>query len=369
MLELRSVTKRLGTFEMRDVNLRIEQGEYFMLLGPSGVGKTVLIETIAGLIRPDAGTILWQGRDVTFSPPETRRFAVVYQDCALFPHMTVAQNVAYGYRSRVSSRREGVGREGEAPSEPRVPAEIAASLGIEPLLDRYPGGLSGGEQQRVAMARALMADPELLLLDEPLSALDPNTRRQFRAELKRIHRNPPLSRPGSGGQGEQGGVTILHVTHDLEEAMSLGDRIGVMLDGRIHQCGTPDELFRRPSSREVAEFLGMRNVFPVSCVSKGICKAGDLEIHADQATQSVRHVWIRPEEIVLSNTRFDSSARNQFKGTVIDWEHSSTLLIVRLSCGGLVLSSLITHASFKDLAIQAERELYVTFKSSSVHPF
>lgn len=347
MLELRSVAKRLGTFEMRDVNLRIERGEYFILLGPSGVGKTVLIETIAGLIRPDAGTILWQGRDITFSPPETRRFAVVYQDCALFPHMTVRKNVLYGL-SRLG-RKKGTHPFSEGQKRDASPFLEGS------LLDRYPQGLSGGEQQRVALARALMTDPELLLLDEPLSALDLNTRRQFRAELKRIH-------------GEFG-TPVLHVTHDLEEAMSLGHRIGVMLNGRIHQCGTPEELFRKPSSRAVAEFLGMRNVFPVSYVSEGVCRAGDVEIHVAEAVEPISHVWIRPEEIVLSKTRFDSSARNQFEGRVVDWEHSGTLLAVQVSCGGLILSSLITYASFNDLAVEAGKELYVTFKSSSVHPF
>ena len=340
MLELRSIAKRLGDFEMRDVSMTINQGEYFVLLGPSGIGKTVLIETIAGLIRPDSGTIIWRGRDITHSPPETRRFAVVYQDCALFPHMTVAGNVVYGLK---------------APDRGMRLAGIAESMGIRNLLGRYPHGLSGGEQQRVAIARALMTDPELLLLDEPLSSLDVKARRQFRAELKRVHR--------------EFGAAVLHVTHDLEEAMSLGDRIGVMLDGRIHQCGTPEDLFRKPSSREVADFLGMRNVIPVSYVSGGICRAGDLEIHVAEAVEPVSHVWIRPEEIVLSKEPFSSSARNQFKGQVVDWEHSGTLLVIHVSCGGLALSALITYASFKELAIEPGMELYVTFKSSSVHPF
>jgi molybdate/tungstate transport system ATP-binding protein len=340
LLELRSITKRLGDFEMREINLQVQQGEYFILLGPSGVGKTVLIETIAGLISPDAGTIHWNGREITLSTPESRGFAVVYQDLALFPHMTVGKNVAYGLKTHVGAREKL-----------QRTAEI---MGIGQLLGRYPIGLSGGEQQRVAIARAVMTDPHVLLLDEPLSSLDTGTRRQFRAELKRIHR--------------EFGVTVVHVTHDLEEAMSLGDRIGVMLDGCMRQCGTPEELFRKPSSQEVADFLGMRNIVPVSCESKGMCKAGDLEIHAAEVTNSVSHVWIRPEEIVLSKEPFTSSARNQFKGRVIDWEPSGMLLGVHLSCDGLVLTALITYASFKELAIEQGLELYVTFKSSSVHP-
>ena len=362
MLELRSIAKRLGDFEMRDVSMTINQGEYFVLLGPSGIGKTVLIETIAGLIRPDSGTIVWQGRDITHSPPETRGFAVVYQDCALFPHMTVAGNVVYGLKARAArgvgaKHSDGIPSGQDKSHHPNASPlhGIAETVGISHLLGRYPHGLSGGEQQRVAIARALMTDPEILLLDEPLSSLDVKARRQFRAELKRVHR--------------EFGAAVLHVTHDLEEAMSLGDRIGVMLDGRIHQCGTPEELFRKPSSREVADFLGMRNVIPVSYVSGGICRAGDLEIHVAEAVQPVSHVWIRPEEIVLSREPFSSSARNQFKGRVVDWEHSGTLLVIHVSCGSLALSALITYASFEELAIEPGIELYVTFKSSSVHSF
>lgn len=200
-----------------------------------------------------------------------------------------------------------------------------------------------------------MTDPELLLLDEPLSSLDLKSRRQFRAELRRIHQDTR--------------TTFLHVTHDLDEAMSLGDRIGIMLDGRIRQCGTPEELFRKPSEREVADFLGMRNVIPVSCAEDGICKAGGLEIHAAEVGEQVSNIWIRPEEIVLSKEPFGSSARNQYRGRVLDWEHSGPLLAVHVSCDGIVLSALITFASFEELAIRPEMELYVTFKSSSVHCF
>lgn len=341
MLELKSITKRLGDFEMRDINLEIRTGEYFILLGPSGIGKTVLVETIAGIIRPDSGQILWKGNNITYSMPETRGFAVVYQDCALFPHMKVAQNVVYGLKFR-ADRSTKLSR-------------IAESVGIMSLLDRYPNGLSGGEKQRIAIARALMTEPELLLLDEPLSSLDEGTRREFRTELKRVHK--------------EFGKTVLHVTHDLDEAMSLGDRIGIMLGGRVHQCGTPEELFNKPSDRDIAEFLGMRNVIPVSYVDEGLCKAGALRIHVAEASEGTSYVWIRPEEIVLSKEPFSSSARNQFQGVVIDWERSGPLFAARLATDGLTLTALITYGSFRELSIQPGAELYITFKSSSVHQF
>ena len=349
MLELRSVAKRIGAFEIHEVSLRIPEGEYFVLLGPSGVGKTVLIELIAGIAKPDSGSIIWRGRDVTNDPPETRRFAVVYQDCALFPHMTVEKNLAYGLRRRPGEQAHRL-------------EELALRYGIAHLLHRRPEGLSRGEQQRVAIARAVVGEPELLLLDEPFASLDPNSRMRFRTEIKRIRSDP-------AGGNEQRKLTILHVTHDLEEAMSLGDRVGMMLDGTIRQCGSPQELFRKPSSREVADFLGMRNVFAVTYVREGVCKAGGLEIYAAEAVEPVSHVWIRPEEIVLSTNRFESSARNQFWGRVIDWDYSGPLIAVRVACGGLILSALITHASFEQLRLESGSEVCVTFKSSSVHTF
>ncbi|MBC8372242.1 MAG: ATP-binding cassette domain-containing protein, partial [Planctomycetes bacterium] len=209
MLELKSISKRLGEMDMSEVSLTLEAGEYFALLGPTGVGKTVLIEIIAGLIRPDGGRVFWDGADITSLPPERRGFAVVYQDYALFPHLSVARNIAYGARACGCDSAEVSART----------ARLANMLGITELLGRRPEMLSGGEQQRTAIARALAAEPKLLLLDEPLSALDTNTRLRLRRELKRI--NAEL------------GTAILHVTHEPEEAMALADRIGVMLDYRL----------------------------------------------------------------------------------------------------------------------------------------
>jgi len=345
VLELRNISRRLGEFSLTDVNLRLPAGQYFVLLGPSGVGKTVLLEIVAGLMRPDSGRILWQDVDITDAPPEARGFAVVYQDYALFPHMSVARNIAYGPRA------QGLGRR-EAASSTR---EIAEQVGIADLLGRRPPSLSGGEQQRVALARALATRPRALLLDEPLCSVDANLRARLRKELKRIH--------------NESGTTFLHVTHDTDEALYLADRVGVMLGGTVRQVGRPEELFHRPSDPDVAAFLGMRNILPVTFVRPGVCSARGVEVHAVAADEATSFIWIRPEEVLLSRQAFDSSARNQFRCEVREWEHVGPLLAVHVASEGLGLTALITHESFKTLRVQAGAELYCTFKSSAVHCF
>ncbi|MHC4125220.1 MAG: ATP-binding cassette domain-containing protein [Planctomycetota bacterium] len=345
MLELRSISKSLGSFAMSDVSLRINAGEYFVLLGPSGVGKSVLIEVIAGLIKPDGGRIFWNDNDITLEPPEARGFAVVYQDYALFPHLTVRQNIAYGLRA-------AGGSPGKTEAHLQMLTEM---LHIHKLLTRRPATLSGGEQQRVALARALAVEPKLLLLDEPLSALDTNTRLRLRKELKRINR--------------QLNISVLHVTHDPQEAMTLADRICVMLDNRIRQVAVPAELFRKPSDPEVAGFLGMRNILPVTGAEEGICLVGSKKVYAASVNDSTSHIWIKPEEILLSTSPFDSSARNQFRSRVAEIDHHDSLLAVYIVSGKLTLTALITYASFKRLGIEVGTEVYATFKSSAVHCF
>jgi molybdate/tungstate transport system ATP-binding protein len=345
VLELRGIGRQLGKFSLKRIDLRLREREYFVLLGPSGAGKTVLLEVVAGLTQPDSGQVLWDGKDITSAPPERRGFAVVYQDNTLFPHLSVAGNIRYGLRARGYSRRD---------TETRAKA-LAETVGVTEMLARRPEHLSGGEQQRVALARALAAEPAMLLLDEPLSSLDPTVRASLRHELKRIH--------------NESGAVFLHVTHDTDEALHLADRVGVILDGALCQVATPDQLFRKPSNPEVAAFLGMRNILSASLVRPGVCNASGVEVFATAATEETSFIWIQPEEILLSRQPFDSSARNQFRGTVGWWEHSGVLLAVTVCAGPLRLTALITHASFEGLGVEVGRELYCTFKSSAVHCF
>ena len=236
MLRMEDVDVRLGRFRLQSISLYLKKGEYAVVLGPTGTGKTVLLETIAGMHRLQSGKIFIGDKDVSRLPPEARNLGVVYQDYALFPHLTVYDNIAFGLKIRRKPRRE----------IKRAVDNMAQFLGIEPLLKRRPVNLSGGERQRVSLARALILDPYVLLLDEPLSALDRNTRDRLRRELKRIHREV--------------GVTILHITHDLTEAFYLADHMVIMKDGRILQRGKPEQILQNPRERAVAELVGIQNL-------------------------------------------------------------------------------------------------------------
>lgn len=239
-IAVHDVHLRLGQFELRGLSLDLEAGSYVCLLGPTGCGKTALLETIAGLQRPHRGSIRLGNQDVTDLPPEARGIGYVPQDHALFPHMTVARNIAYGL----------VERHAPASQVQATVSDVARRLKVEHLLERRPTTLSGGERQRVALARALVLGCKILLLDEPLSAVDQSTRRDLVADLRALHREYEL--------------TVLHVTHDFTEACGLADRVVVLRDGAVLQTGTPADIFHRPATLDVAQFVGLAMVYPLS---------------------------------------------------------------------------------------------------------
>ncbi|HXX36935.1 MAG TPA: ABC transporter ATP-binding protein [bacterium] len=239
-VEIRGLTKRFGSVvALSAVDLDVHGGEFISLLGPSGCGKSTALNCLAGLVDPDAGQILLDGVDLAPVPPERRGFGVVFQSYALFPHMTVAANVAFGLEMMGVRSDAVVRRVGQA----------LALVHLEDLGDRYPAQLSGGQQQRVALARALVIEPRLLLMDEPLSNLDAKLRLEMRLEIRRLHQTL--------------GLTTFYVTHDQEEALSLSDRIALIKDGVLRQVGTPEEVYLHPQSSFVANFFGYRNLFPV----------------------------------------------------------------------------------------------------------
>jgi ABC-type Fe3+/spermidine/putrescine transport system ATPase subunit len=245
-ISLRGVSKRYGrACALHSLDLDIGEGEFFCLLGPSGCGKTTTLNLLGGFVTPSSGAIFIRGRKVDRLPPYARDVNTVFQSYALFPHMTVEENVGFGLKMARVERRERATRVGDA----------LAMVGLDELGTRRPAELSGGQQQRVAVARALVNRPAVLLLDEPLGALDLKLRKRLQLELAQIHREVR--------------TVFVYVTHDQEEALALADRIAVMREGRIEQVGTPREIYSRPRSRFVADFIGESNFFPSSLVEPG----------------------------------------------------------------------------------------------------
>jgi putative spermidine/putrescine transport system ATP-binding protein len=309
-LTLTGVQKRFGAMAaVEDFNLEVERGEFVSFLGPSGCGKTTTLRMIAGFEQPTAGTIAVDGRDITTQSPNRRNVGMVFQSYALFPNMTIADNVGFGLRVRKRPKAD----------IKRKVSELLDLIHLPDKAERYPWQLSGGQQQRVALARALAIEPQVLLLDEPLSALDAKIRIILRAEIRAIQRKL--------------GITTVYVTHDQEEALSLSDRIVVMSEGRIEQVGTPFEIYNFPSTGFVARFVGTLNVVAAKIVDPA---AGTLEV----AGQPIRtsnpikdghaggtvSVALRPERVTLGS----QDGLNQLNGVVDDVTFLGAVVRVRI---------------------------------------
>ncbi|HKX75505.1 MAG TPA: ABC transporter ATP-binding protein [Acidimicrobiia bacterium] len=278
-----------------DVNLEIVPGEFFSLLGPSGCGKTTTLRLVAGFERPTAGRIEIDNEDMAHTPPHLRPVNTVFQSYALFPHLNVAENVAFGLRYQDATREENKRRVGAA-------LDLVQLTGME---RRRPNQLSGGQQQRVALARALVLEPRVLLLDEPLGALDAKLRKALQIELKALQ--------------EQVGITFIYVTHDQEEALTMSDRLAVMSHGRVEQVGTPAEVYERPASAYIADFLGVSNLLDANLevVAEGRCHltigGGVITALAGGSTPGAVRMAIRPERVEVG---MEASQDNSLPGTV-----------------------------------------------------
>jgi spermidine/putrescine transport system ATP-binding protein len=316
-VELVSLTKRFSEVAVDSIDLAIASGEFFSLLGPSGCGKTTTLRLIAGFEQPTAGRILLDDMDVSAVPPHKRNVNTVFQSYALFPFLSARDNVAFGLRNRRLDAKELARRVDEALD--------LVKLGS--FAKRRPGQLSGGQQQRVALARALVLQPSVLLLDEPLGALDAKLRRSLKVELKALQ--------------EQVGITFLYVTHDQEEALTMSDRLAVMRDGKIVQIGSPHEVYEEPADTYVADFLGTSNLMEVDIVSRGpgaSCrvKMGEsvLEVeHGGEDAPDHAHAVIRPERVRVEE--FGSEGPNRVPAMVerLVYLGSSTQVILRLAPG------------------------------------
>ncbi len=342
MLELKNISVKLGEFQLKNINLQLEKGDYYVLLGKSGVGKTVLLEIIAGLIKHRAGQVILNNVDITNHKIQNRKVGIVFQDYSIFPHLNVWQNILFPIKKRKISKKR----------KEELVKKFAELTNISHLLDRNPQNLSGGELQRVALARTLITEPVCLLLDEPLASLDVQLKNGLRNLLRKINHN---------------GVTILHVTHDYEEAIALSNKVAVVHEGEIIQKGLTKEVFKRPANEFVANFTGIKNFFIAEFLPENIAKInGKIQIKvSNKANLQKGRIIIRGEEIILSNNKIESSATNNFKGKILQIIPylANYEIIVDI---GIELSVVISEESLHILSIKEGYEIWASFKSTAM---
>ncbi len=317
-LEINNVTKIFGSaVAVQDFKLQVRKGEFVSFLGSSGCGKTTTLRMIAGFELPTSGTVMLDGEDITYQSPNQRNVGMVFQSYALFPNMTVGQNIGFGLQVRKISKTE---------IKQKVD-EMLSLIHLEQHIDKYPYQLSGGQQQRVALARALAIQPRVLLLDEPLSALDAKIRVELRLEIRRIQ--------------QQTGITTVYVTHDQEEALSLADRIVVMSQGHVEQVGTPSEIYNHPTTEFVASFIGQLNLLPVENVDlkNGACTLGGQMVRFDHSEPrpvgETPRLAIRPEEFQFGQ----AEGHNVLKGRVENVMFLGAVVRLRINVRGALLSA------------------------------
>jgi molybdopterin-binding protein len=341
MLKLQNISIQLGSFKLKDINLELVKGDYYVLLGKSGVGKTVLLEIIAGLINPNSGKVFLNKEDITEKKIQKRKVGIVFQDYSVFPHLSVKQNIEYSLKGKKISKQE----------KELLINTYAELTNVTHLLNRGTQNLSGGELQRVALARMLVTKPDCLLLDEPLASLDIQLKGDLRNLLRKINKS---------------GTTILHVTHDYEEAIALSNKVAVMHDGEIIQKGFTKEVFQKPANEFVANFTGIKNFF-IANFTANIAEINDsLEIKvSNQEHLDKGKIIIRGEEIILSKAKLESSATNNFNGEIkqIIPYLTNHEVIVDI---GIELSVVISEESINTLQLKEGDNICVSFKSTAI---
>lgn len=342
MIEISGLSITIGSFSLRDVNLAVADSEYFVLLGPTGAGKTVLLECIAGLHRVVSGTIHLHGMDVTQLAPEERHIGYVPQDYVLFPFLNVFENVAFGLK--------GSGRRPDTLERVKAVAELA---GISHLLERDTRSLSGGEKQRVALARALAPPSRVLLLDEPLSNLDLQTSKYLRLELRRIQ--------------QELGITTIHVTHNQVEAEEMADRIAVFNAGKLEQVGKPQEVFFSPGNEAVSNFIGALNI--LDCDSSRVLGPGLTEVDCKGMRvilphdgNFVRKIAFLPSDVYVSNVPPPGPSVNRFTGVITGVEPLGALVRLQVKTGENVLKAEVSRDLFEDMDLSVGKEVYLKLK-------
>ena len=351
MVELRNVTKRFGAYEaLKDASFDIRAGEFMTFLGPSGCGKTTCLRLISGFDTPTSGQIFLDGKDLTFEPPYRRDVNQVFQNYALFPHLTIYENIAFGLRMKKippTQIRERVDR-------------VVKMTSLEDFTTRKPAQLSGGQRQRVALARAIVCEPKVLLLDEPLSALDAKLRTQMRVELKQLQKKL--------------GITFIFVTHDQEEALTMSDRVAVLNAGRVEQIGTVNEIYYKPATRFVASFFGESNIVEAEILrSEGEflhCRLeGGLELDVrtpNPPAHSQILLSLRPEKIRL--TRENPGGRNSFPGTIEMEIFKGAVDDLTISVqGGLQLGAVLTNDGQAESDLHEGERVFARIQPEDIH--
>ncbi len=348
-LRVEGVHKAFGDFvALKSIDLVVPPGELVCFLGPSGCGKTTLLRIIAGLEQQSRGRILQNGRDVSFAPPAARDYGIVFQSYALFPNLSIAQNVSYGLVNRRKGREEIAARV----------QELLTLVGLSDAGSKYPSQMSGGQQQRVALARALATSPSLLLLDEPLSALDAKVRERLRGEIRQLQRRLR--------------VTTIMVTHDQEEALSMADRVVVMNQGNIEQVGSPSDVYERPATPFVADFLGKANVLKGVALGAGRYRVGsaELALTADEhpVGRNVR-IYVRPEDRHVEGDI--ASLPNRLRGRIARIDYLGTFCLAELRCEALGQPMLISYSlnQLHDLAVREGGEVEIALRVDRVRVF
>jgi len=367
-LKIENLSVDLGDFHLKDIDLNLKEGEYLVLIGPTGSGKSVLLETIIGFYSPTKGTIKLKNKIINNIPPEDRGISIVYQDNILFPNMDVYDNIAYGGKKKYSKKEldEKINK-------------IAKKMKIDHILHRSVDTLSGGEIQRTALARALIVEPKMILMDEPFSALDVTTQSKLTSLIKNVCKEYK--------------TTCLHVTHDFNDVWNLADRVGVMKDGKIHQLANTNEVFSRPENNFVADFVGVQNIFEghiieinpevakieidngiiisssdIDCISKIIEKNKDIIDANNKVNGKIKVlIAIRPENIIFSKEKFESSAKNQMKGNIIEIIKSGPTALVNVAIDSHIFKGLLTKSSADTLSVKKNKEVYISFKSLNVN--
>jgi molybdate/tungstate transport system ATP-binding protein len=346
-LKIDHVSKKLGMFSLKDVSLEVAEGEYFVLLGPTGAGKTVLLEVIMGFHYPDKGKVLLNDQNITNLQIDKREIAYVPQNCPLFPHMNVFENVEFGLKMRRVAPKE----------RNETVKKMLEAMSLEQMAKAMPSTLSGGERQKVVLSRVLITEPKIVLLDEPLTSIDAETSRNLRNELKRINR--------------EFNVAFLHVTHDQMEAFSLASKVAIMMEGKIVQAGTPNEVLSNPIDESVARFLGYENVLHTKLVkyedgisevsAEGISIKMKGKLESDVAT-----IAIRPEDLVITaEAPAVSDEWNSLEGKVGEYTNFGPIIEVTIDAG-LMLKAFIDKRSFLGLNLVEGKSVHVAFKIDSV---